>query len=52
MKEILELLKEKAKSKKRKIVLPETTDERVLQAAHTILAEKIAEIIFSNFLIF
>lgn len=45
MQEVLDLLKNGAKKHKRKIVLPETTDERVLQAAHTILAEEIADII-------
>lgn len=38
-------MKEKAKTKKMKIVLPETMDERVLSAAKTIIEENIADII-------
>lgn len=38
-------MKEKAKSKKMKIVLPETMDERVLSAAKIIIEENIADII-------
>lgn len=45
MQEVINNLRNRAKAKKRKIVLPETTDVRVLEAAHKILAEESAEII-------
>lgn len=38
-------IKEKAKQNKKTIVLPESDDRRVLEAAHTILAEDVANII-------
>ena len=41
----MELIKNKAKNNIKKIVLPETMDRRVLEAADIILKEKIAEII-------
>lgn len=41
----IDLIKEKARSDKKKIVLPETTDKRTLIAAASILAEDIADII-------
>lgn len=41
----IETIKEKAKANKQCIVLPETSDIRTLQAAHTALKEKIANII-------
>lgn len=41
----LEDIKSRAKSNKKRIVLPETTDERTLKAAEAILAEGIAELI-------
>ncbi len=41
----LETIKERAKSCKKTIVLPEAFDIRTLQAAHTILAEEIANLI-------
>ncbi len=41
----IDLMKEKAKSDKKKIVLPETTDKRTLIAASHIIAEGIADII-------
>ena len=41
----LEKIKEKAKSVKKTIVLPETTDVRILQATSAILKEEIADII-------
>lgn len=42
--ELLESIKEKAKLQKKRIVLPEGTEERTLKAADIILQEKIAEI--------
>ena len=41
----MELIKNKAKNNIKKIVLPETMDRRVLEAADIVLKEKIAEII-------
>lgn len=41
----IEKIKEQARTKKKKIVLPETMDERVLKAAKIIVEEDIAEII-------
>ena len=41
----IELIKERARSNKKTIVLPETGDRRTLEAASTILAEGIANII-------
>lgn len=41
----IDLMKEKAKSDKKKIVLPETTDKRTLIAASHIVADGIADII-------
>ena len=41
----MELIKDKAKNNIKKIVLPETMDRRVLEAADIVLKEKIAEII-------
>lgn len=38
-------IKERAKQSKKAIVLPESDDRRVLEAAHTILAEDVADII-------
>jgi len=43
--DLLESLKEKAKHKKKRIVLPEGNSERTLKAAHIILKEDIADII-------
>ena len=42
--EILVQLKDKAKAKFKKVVLPESYDERVIQAAHTVIQEKIAQV--------
>lgn len=42
--DILTQLKAKAKAKYKKVVLPESYDERVIKAAHTVLQEKIAQI--------
>lgn len=42
---ILEIIKEKAASKKKTIVLPESHDERVLQAAEAIIKGKIASVV-------
>ncbi|MFV0344580.1 MAG: phosphate acetyltransferase [Anaerocolumna sp.] len=41
----IEVIKERAKSNKKTIVLPETSDRRTLEAASTILAEEIANVI-------
>ena len=41
----LETIKQRAKSNKKTIVLPETSDMRILKAAHIILEEEISEII-------
>ena len=41
----IEEIKQKARKNKKRIVLPETMDERVLKAATTILEEDIADII-------
>lgn len=45
MSEMVDILRSKAKANKKKIVLPEATDQRVLEAAHKILAEGSADII-------
>lgn len=45
METVVNQLKAKAKSKQKRIVLPETTDLRVLEAAHRILQEESAGII-------
>ncbi|HEX3009875.1 MAG TPA: phosphate acetyltransferase [Bacteroidales bacterium] len=42
--ELLEKIKEQAKLHKKRIVLPEGTEERTLKAADIVIAEKIAEI--------
>lgn len=42
--ELLESIKEKAKLQKKRIVLPEGTEERTLKAADIVLQEKIAEL--------
>lgn len=42
---LIEVLKEKAKQEKKKIVLPESMDERVLKAAEIVIKEELAEII-------
>ena len=42
---ILEIIKEKATSKNKTIVLPESHDERVLQAAEVLTKKKIAQVI-------
>jgi phosphate acetyltransferase len=44
MEDVLGFLKNKAKAKYRKVVLPESTDERVLKAAHICIQEKLAQI--------
>ena len=41
----IDVIKERAKSEKKKIVLPETGDPRTLEAADTVLREGIADII-------
>ena len=41
----IEQLKERAKQNKKKIVLPETSDMRTIEAAGKVLAEGIADII-------
>ena len=41
----IDSIKERAKSNKKRIVLPETMDKRVIEAAEKILKEDIAEII-------
>ncbi len=41
----LNSLKDRAKADKKTIVLPESYDIRTLEAAHTILAEEIADLI-------
>ncbi|MCX6827524.1 MAG: phosphate acyltransferase, partial [candidate division Zixibacteria bacterium] len=41
-KDIIELMKIKARAKKRKVVLPEGTEPRMIEAAKKIIAEKIA----------
>lgn len=41
----LETIKERAKNNKKTIVLPETSDMRILKAAHIVLEEEISEII-------
>lgn len=41
----IEQMKQKARADRQRIVLPEATDLRVLQAASTALREKIADII-------
>ena len=41
----LETIKQRAKTNKKTIVLPETSDMRILKAAHIILEEEISEII-------
>ena len=47
--EILDLIRQRARQKQRKIVLPETTDIRVLKAAKVVVEEKLAQlIILSN----
>lgn len=43
--ELLEQIKAQAKAFKKRIVLPEGLEERTLQAANTVTAEKIAEVI-------
>ncbi len=43
--ELLERIKQQAKTDKKRIVLPEATDERTLRAANEILADKIADVI-------
>ncbi len=43
--EFMKKLKEKAKTAKRKIVLPESTEEKTLKATETIIKENLAEII-------
>lgn len=43
--ELLERIKKQAKINKKRIVLPEATDERTLRAANEILADNIADII-------
>ncbi len=43
--ELIKSIKEKAASKKRTIVLPESHDERVLRAAEILTKEKIAQVI-------
>ncbi|UCG62686.1 MAG: phosphate acetyltransferase [Candidatus Zixiibacteriota bacterium] len=40
----LSIIKDKAKQKNRRVVLPEGTEPRVIQAARTIVAEKIARV--------
>ena len=41
----IEKIKEQARKEKKKIILPETMDERVLKAAEIILQEEIADLI-------
>ena len=41
----LETIKARARSSKKTIVLPETTDLRTLKAAHTVLQEELANVI-------
>jgi phosphate acetyltransferase len=41
----IDVIKERAKKNIKTIVLPETSDRRTLEAAHTILAEGIAKIV-------
>jgi phosphate acetyltransferase len=41
----IDVIKERARSNMKTIVLPETEDRRVLEAAHTVLAEGIANIV-------
>ena len=42
---ILEIIKQKASAQKKTIVLPESHDERVLQAAEAIIKGKIASVV-------
>ena len=41
----IDKIKERAKSNKKKIVLPETMDKRVIEAAEKILKEELAEVV-------
>ena len=43
--EFIDEIKQKAKNNKKRIVLPETMDDRVLKAAEIVLNEEIADII-------
>jgi len=49
MQEVIDTLRSKAQAKKRRIVLPETTDQRVLEAAHKLIIEdSVAVILIGN----
>ena len=45
MSTFIERIKERARADKKKIVLPESMDRRIYEAAETVLKEDIAEII-------
>jgi phosphate acetyltransferase len=42
--DVIDKIKEKAKAKKKRVVLPEGTEERMIQATKRILAERLAEV--------
>ena len=43
--ELIDIIKERAKQNKKRIVLPEASDERVLKAASIIIEEGLAEVV-------